>query len=72
MSSKPFAVIKFQFDNTVDFVPTGWLSVDNEGTNVRFPRTLNVAAQQLKKDKNSFPKISWPIWKVEVIKHCGK
>lgn len=71
MSKKPFSVITFLEDNSIDFVPSKWITSSNGDLLVRFPRGRNLTCDRLRRNPDSLPKPAWPLWSVKITKTCG-
>ncbi len=70
MEFKKFSVLFFPSDNSIEVVPSKWISEDKK--TCPFPLAGVVNFKELQKDSNSSPDPSWPIWEVVVKKTYGK
>jgi len=69
MDLKAFSVVYFPSDNSIEVVPSSWLSTD-QGT-CPFPTIQGKGFKDLQQNPNSTPDTAWPVWNVEVKKTYG-
>lgn len=72
MEGKPFSVIKFLSDNSVDYVPSKWIIIEEHGATVKFPKLKTSKSVKLQNDQESSPKTVWPEWNIKVKKSYSK
>ena len=70
MDSRQFSVVFFPSDNSVEVVPTNWLSADQK--QCPFPLGKSKGLKKLQKNANSVPDSAWPTWDVSLAKTYSK
>lgn len=70
ITSKPFVVLEFPEEQTVEAVPAIWLTSDKTGC--RWPNKVTPSFTNKKKDKNSSPGDGWTVYKCRVLGEFGK
>ncbi|OXA56213.1 hypothetical protein Fcan01_08715 [Folsomia candida] len=65
ITSKPFVVLEFPEEQTVEAVPAIWLTSDKTGC--RWPNKVTPSFTNKKKDKNSSPGDGWTVYKCRVL-----
>ena len=69
MDLKKYAVVFFPIDNSIEVVPSNWLSADQK--KCPFPVILPKGFKATQKDFNSTPDRNWPLWDSEVKRTFG-
>jgi hypothetical protein len=70
--SKPFTVVLFPCDNSVEAVPTKWISSDKKTCFWPNKSLKSTVLQKLTGDPNSCPGEDWTNFSVTIIKEYGK
>lgn len=67
---KKFSVVNFNSDNSVEAIPSSFLSTDK--TQVRYPKNPPAGFKTLLEDSEATPDSSWETWEVTVVATSSK
>jgi len=70
MELKSFVVVLFPSDNSVEVVPSKWLSEDQN--TCAFPPSPPKGFRELQKNPDASPLSDWPAWNIEIKKAYGE
>lgn len=70
MELKSFSVVNFLIDNSVEVVPSSWITEDQK--HCVFPSNKPQGLQKLQAQAGSKVDKSWPVWEITILKSYGK
>jgi len=71
MTTKPYTVVEFEIDSSVEAVPTGWLLDFPGGKKCQFPHPIPKNITVFQSDPEFLPPDDWPVYKVHVVATSG-